>query len=183
MIRIIDFWASFFGLILLLPLILVLYIIGLFDTGSPIFRQRRVGKNKHPFTLYKFRTMNLNTRSVATHLANQSDVTKFGSFLRKTKLDELPQLLNVLIGDMSLVGPRPCLFSQEELISEREKRGVYNFKPGITGLAQINDVDMSTPVKLSEFDARMLKDLNLVNYLKFILATVIGKGQGDRIIK
>ncbi|MDD4500029.1 MAG: sugar transferase [Candidatus Paceibacterota bacterium] len=183
MIRIIDFWASFFGLILLLPLILVLYIIGLFDTGSPIFRQRRVGKNKHPFTLYKFRTMNLNTRSVATHLANQSDVTKFGSFLRKTKLDELPQLLNVLIGDMSLVGPRPCLFSQEELISEREKRGVYNFKPGITGLAQINDVDMSTPVKLSEFDALMLKDLNLTNYLKYVLATVTGKGQGDRIIK
>jgi len=183
MIRIIDFWASFFGLILLLPLILVLYIIGLFDTGSPIFRQRRVGKNKHPFTLYKFRTMNINTRSVATHLANQSDVTKFGSFLRKTKLDELPQLLNVLIGDMSLVGPRPCLFSQEELISEREKRGVYNFKPGITGLAQINDVDMSTPVKLSEFDALMLKDLNLTNYLKYVLATVTGKGQGDRIIK
>ena len=183
MIRIIDFWASFFGLILLLPLILVLYIIGLFDTGSPIFRQKRVGKNKIPFTLYKFRTMNINTRSVATHLANQSDVTKFGSFLRKTKLDELPQLVNVLIGDMSLVGPRPCLFSQEELISEREKRDVYNFKPGITGLAQINEIDMSTPVKLSELDAHMLKDLNLVNYLKFILATVIGKGQGDRIKK
>lgn len=183
MIRLIDFLASFFGLILLLPLILMLYIIGLFDTGSPIFRQRRVGKNKHPFTLYKFRTMNKNTKPVATHLANQSDVTKFGSFLRKTKLDELPQLVNVLIGDMSLVGPRPCLFNQEELISEREKRGVYNFKPGITGLAQINEIDMSTPVKLSEFDAHMLKDLDLVNYLKFILATVIGKGQGDRIKK
>jgi len=183
MIRLIDFLASFFGLILLLPLILMLYIIGLFDTGSPIFKQKRVGKNKQPFTLYKFRTMNINTRSVATHLANQSDVTKFGFFLRKTKLDELPQLLNVLIGDMSLVGPRPCLFSQEELISEREKRGVYNFKPGITGLAQINDVDMSTPVKLSEFDALMLKDLNLTNYLKYVLATVTGKGQGDRIIK
>ena len=183
MIRLIDFLASFFGLILLLPLILMLYIIGLFDTGSPIFKQKRVGKNKQPFTLYKFRTMNINTRSVATHLANQSDVTKFGFFLRKTKLDELPQLLNVLIGDMSLVGPRPCLFSQEELISEREKRGVYNFKPGITGLAQINDVDMSIPVKLSEFDALMLKDLNLTNYLKYVLATVTGKGQGDRIIK
>ena len=183
MIRLIDFLASFFGLILLLPLILVLYIIGLFDTGSPIFRQRRVGKNKHPFTLYKFRTMNLNTRSVATHLANQSDVTKFGSFLRKTKLDELPQLLNVLKGDMSIVGPRPCLFNQEELISEREKRGVYDFKPGITGLAQINDVDMSTPVNLSVFDALMLKDLNLTNYLKYVLATVTGKGQGDRIRK
>ena len=183
MIRLIDFLASFFGLILLLPLILVLYIIGLFDTGLPVFRQKRVGKNKKAFMLYKFRTMNKNTKSVATHLANQSDVTRYGSFLRKTKLDELPQLLNVLIGDMSLVGPRPCLFSQEELISEREKRGVYNFKPGITGLAQINDVDMSTPVKLSEFDALMLKDLNLTNYLKYVLATVTGKGQGDRIIK
>ncbi len=183
MIRLIDFLASFFGLILLLPLILMLYIIGLFDTGSPIFRQKRVGMNKKPFTLYKFRTMNKNTKSVATHLVNQSDVTKFGSFLRKTKLDELPQLVNVLIGDMSLVGPRPCLFNQEELISEREKRGVYNFKPGITGLAQINGIDMSTPVKLSEFDARMLKDLNLAHYLKYILATIIGKGQGDRIKK
>jgi len=183
MVRIIDFLASFFGLMLLIPVIFILYLIGLFDTGSPIFKQKRVGKNKHPFTLYKFRTMNINTRSVATHLANQSDVTKFGSFLRKTKLDELPQLVNVLIGDMSLVGPRPCLYSQEELISEREKRGVYNYKPGITGLAQINDVDMSTPVKLSEFDALMLKDLNLTNYLKYVLATVTGKGQGDRIKK
>ena len=183
MIRLIDFFASFFALLLLWPLMLVLYILGLFDTGSPIFKQKRVGKNKKPFCLYKFRTMNKNAKSVATHLANQSDVTKFGSFLRKTKLDELPQLVNVLIGDMSLVGPRPCLFNQEELISEREKRGVYNFKPGITGLAQINEIDMSTPVKLSEFDARMLKDLNLVNYMKFILATVIGKGHGDRIKK
>ena len=183
MIRLIDFFASFFALLLLWPLMLVLYILGLFDTGSPIFKQKRVGKNKKPFCLYKFRTMNKNTKSVATHLANQSDVTRFGSFLRKTKLDELPQLFNVLIGDMSLVGPRPCLFSQEELISEREKRGVYNFKPGITGLAQINDVDMSTPAKLSEFDALMLKDLNLTNYLKYVLATVTGKGQGDRIIK
>ena len=183
MIRLIDFFASFFALLLLLPLMLVLYILGLFDTGPPIFKQKRVGKNKKPFCLYKFRTMNKNAKSVATHLANQSDVTRFGSFLRKTKLDELPQLFNVLIGDMSLVGPRPCLFSQEELISEREKRGVYNFKPGITGLAQINDVDMSTPAKLSEFDALMLKDLNLTNYLKYVLATVTGKGQGDRIIK
>jgi lipopolysaccharide/colanic/teichoic acid biosynthesis glycosyltransferase len=183
MIRLIDFFASFFALLLLWPLMLVLYILGLFDTGSPIFKQKRVGKNKKPFCLYKFRTMNKNAKSVATHLANQSDVTKFGSFLRKTKLDELPQLVNVLIGDMSLVGPRPCLFNQEELISEREKRGVYNFKPGITGLAQINEIDMSTPVKLSEFDAHMSKELNLVNYLKIILATVIGKGQGDRIKK
>ena len=181
MIRLIDFLASFFGLILLSPVILVLYIVGLFDTGSPLFRQKRVGKNQKPFTLYKFRTMGLNTKQVATHLANQSDVTKFGTFLRKTKLDELPQLLNVLMGDMSLVGPRPCLYNQEELVSEREKRGVYNHKPGITGLAQINDIDMSTPVKLSELDAKMLQNLNLWTYLHYILSTITGKGQGDRI--
>ncbi len=181
MIRLTDFMASFFGLILLSPVIIVLYFIGLFDTGSPIFRQTRVGLKKRPFTLIKFRTMNVNVKSVATHLANQSDVTKFGSFLRSTKLDELPQLLNVLMGDMSLVGPRPCLYNQEELIAEREKRGVYNHKPGITGLAQINGIDMSTPVKLSEVDARMLEDLSMVSYLGYILATVTGKGQGDRI--
>jgi len=176
-----DFSASFLGLILLSPVIIVLIVFGLFDTGSPIFRQERVGKHKKPFTLYKFRTMELHAKSVATHMADQNDVTKFGSFLRRSKLDELPQLLNVLKGDMSLVGPRPCLYSQEELIMARESRGVYNFKPGITGLAQINEIDMSTPVLLSEVDARMLNDLNLSNYFKYILATVSGKGQGDRI--
>lgn len=181
MIRIMDFSASFLGLLLLSPVIIVLSVFGLFDTGSPIFMQKRVGKHKKPFTLYKFRTMNLHTKSVATHMADQNAVTKFGSFLRRTKLDELPQLLNVLKGDMSLVGPRPCLYSQEELIMARESRGVYNFKPGITGLAQINEIDMSTPVLLSEVDARMLNDLNLSNYFKYILATVSGKGQGDRI--
>ena len=181
MIRLIDFLASFFGLILLLPLILVLYIIGLFDTGSPFFSQKRVGKNRKAFMLYKFRTMNKNTKSVATHLANQSDVTRFGSFLRKTKLDELPQLLNVMIGNMSFVGPRPNLFNQTELIAEREKRNVYDHKPGITGLAQINEIDMSTPEKLAEKDADMLSSLNLYTYFKYIFATISGKGQGDRI--
>lgn len=181
MIRLIDFLASFFGLLLLSPVILVLYIVGLFDTGRPLFRQVRVGKNQMPFTLYKFRTMGLNTKQVATHLANQSDVTKFGTFLRKTKLDELPQLLNVLWGNMSLVGPRPSLFNQEQLVHEREKRGVYKHKPGITGLAQINNIDMSTPVKLAEVDAKMLESLNLWTYFGYILATITGKGQGDPI--
>ena len=181
MIRLIDFFASLFGLVLLSPVILVLYIAGLFDTGSPIFRQQRVGRNQQPFTLIKFRTMNPQAKSVATHLSNQSDVTRLGAFLRRTKLDELPQLLNVLVGDMSLVGPRPCLFNQEELIREREKRGVFNHKPGITGLAQINEIDMSTPLKLSEVDATMLQNLSLKSYLGYVLATVSGKGQGDRI--
>lgn len=181
MTRVFDFIFSFFGLLVLWPIGLVLYVIGLFDTGSPVFKQKRVGKKKESFTLYKFRTMHMNTSSVATHLASQSAVTPFGSFLRRSKLDELPQLINVLKGDMSLVGPRPCLFNQEELIDERNKRGVYNHLPGITGLAQINDIDMSTPVKLAEVDAEMLQNLTVIRYFKYILATVTGKGRGDRV--
>ncbi|ASK30370.1 lipid carrier--UDP-N-acetylgalactosaminyltransferase [Chryseobacterium sp. T16E-39] len=183
MIRTLDFLFSFFGILFLWPIGVILYIIGLFDTGSPIFYQERVGKQKKPFRLMKFRTMHVNTKSVATHLSSTSSVTKFGGFLRKSKLDELPQLINVLIGDMSLVGPRPNLFNQIELIEERDKRGVYNFLPGITGLAQINEIDMSTPVELAEKDAEMLRNLTVSDYLKYIFATVGGKGQGDRIKK
>lgn len=183
MIRFFDFIFSFFGLLFLSPVMMVLYIIGLFDTGSPVFVQERVGKGKKPFNLYKFRTMEVNTKSVATHLSSSASVTKFGSFLRKSKLDELPQLINVLKGDMSLVGPRPNLFNQTELIEERDKRGVYNHIPGITGLAQINEVDMSTPKKLAEMDAEMLRNLSVSDYFKYIFATVGGKGQGDRIVK
>lgn len=183
MIRFFDFIFSFFGLLFLSPVMLVLYIIGLFDTGSPVFVQERVGKGKKPFNLYKFRTMEVNTKSVATHLSSSSSVTKFGSFLRKSKLDELPQLINVLKGDMSLVGPRPNLFNQTELIEERDSRGVYSAVPGITGLAQINEVDMSTPEKLAQMDAEMLRSLSVNDYFKYIFATVGGKGQGDRIVK
>lgn len=181
MIRIFDFIFSFFGILFLWPVGLILYIIGLFDTGKPIFVQERVGRYKKPFQLYKFRTMQVNTKSVASHLSNKASITKFGAFLRKTKLDELPQLINVLIGNMSLVGPRPNLFNQTELIEERDKREVYNFLPGITGLAQINEIDMSTPRKLAEVDAQMLQKITLSDYFKFILATVSGKGQGDRV--
>ncbi|REC40414.1 sugar transferase [Chryseobacterium sp. 5_R23647] len=181
MIRIFDFLFSFLGLLFLWPIGIILYIIGLFDTGSPIFVQERVGRLKKPFKLLKFRTMPVNTKSVATHLSKDITITKFGSFLRKSKLDELPQLINVLTGDMSLVGPRPNLFNQTELIEEREKRGVYNAVPGITGLAQINEIDMSTPVELAEKDAEMLESLNIKQYFSYIFSTVSGKGQGDRI--
>ena len=181
MIRIFDILFSFFGLLILSPIILVLLIIGFFDTGSPIFRQERVGKNKQPFNLYKFRSMHINTKSVATHLANASSITSFGRFLRKSKLDELPQLFNVLRGNMSLVGPRPNLFNQEELIAERYARGVYNVRPGITGLAQIQKIDMSTPQLLAEIDAKMTAHLNVWYYFKYIFLTVFGKGFGDRI--
>ncbi len=183
MVRIFDFLFSFCGIILLSPIALVIYIIGLFDTGSPLFVQERVGKDKKPFKLLKFRTMTKETKSVASHLADKSSITKFGSFLRKTKLDELPQLINVLKGDMSLVGPRPNLFNQTELIKERDKLGVYSVSPGITGLSQINEIDMSTPKKLAEKDAEMIKQYSLINYFKYIFATIGGKGRGDRITK
>ena len=183
MTRIFDILFAFFGLVFLSPVLIVLLIIGYFDTGSPIFRQERVGKYKQPFRLMKFRSMHVNAPSVATHLANTSSITLFGSFLRKSKLDELPQLWNVFMGDMSLVGPRPNLFNQDELIQERDSRRVYSVRPGITGLAQINKIDMSTPQLLAQTDAKMIRELNTPVYLKYILLTVLGKGFGDRIIK
>jgi len=181
MIRLLDFLFSLFGLVVGFPILILLFVIGLFDTGSPLFRQTRVGRNEKPFTLVKFRTMKKDTASVASHLASASSITRFGHFLRKTKLDELPQLWNVVKGEMSLVGPRPCLFNQEELIAERKKRGVLNYRPGITGLAQVKEIDMSTPELLAKTDAKMLESLNISDYFKYILMTVTGSGSGDRV--
>lgn len=183
MIRLFDFVFSLLGLVVGFPVLLVLTLIGLFDTGSPIFRQVRVGRHQQPFTLVKFRTMKVNTASVATHLASSASITRFGHFLRKTKLDELPQLWNVLKGDMSLVGPRPGLFNQEELTAERAKRGVFDVRPGITGLAQVSEIDMSTPALLAETDQQMIRSLTLGDYFKYIFMTVAGKGAGDRVVK
>ncbi|MBA6353592.1 sugar transferase [Colwellia sp. BRX9-1] len=181
MIRLLDLFFSFFGLLFALPFLLILFILGLFDTGSPIFRQERVGRNKKLFILIKFRTMTVDTKSVASHLASSASITPLGNFLRKTKLDELPQLWNVLKGEMSLVGPRPGLFNQQELTEAREAKNVYSVRPGITGEAQVNNIDMSTPVLLANTDAKMIRELNLKNYFKFILQTVTGKGSGDRV--
>lgn len=127
--------------------------------------------------------MHVDTQEIATHLIQVSAITKWGSFLRKSKFDELPQLWNVLMGDMSFVGPRPNLFNQLELTEERKKRGVYLLRPGITGLAQIQKVDMSTPRRLAEIDAKMIEHLNIWSYFKYIILTVLGKGLGDRVKK
>lgn len=181
MIRVLDFVFSLLGLIVGFPILVALTVIGLFDTGSPIFRQVRVGRNRKPFTLVKFRTMKVDTASVATHLANSASITRFGHFLRKTKLDELPQLWNVLKGEMSLVGPRPGLFNQHELTEERAKRGVFDVRPGITGLAQVNEIDMSTPQLLATTDQKMIQSLTLKMYIKYIVMTVSGSGRGDRV--
>ncbi|MFB2773872.1 sugar transferase [Shewanella xiamenensis] len=181
MIRLIDFFAAFWGLLLLWPILLIVTIIGLFDTGSPIFIQTRVGRHKKPFKLIKFRTMNKDTASVASHLANNAAITKFGGFLRKTKIDELPQLINVLKGEMSLVGPRPNLFNQEELIAERDTLGVYNVLPGVTGLAQVQNIDMSTPKLLAQTDKQMIDTLTIGRYFKYIFMTATGSGSGDAV--
>jgi len=180
-IRVFDFVFSLVGLVVGFPVLLALTVVGLFDTGSPVFRQVRVGRHQKPFTLVKFRTMKMDTASVATHLASSASITRFGHFLRRTKLDELPQLWNVLKGEMSLVGPRPGLFNQEELTAERAKRGVFDVRPGITGLAQVNEIDMSTPALLAETDQKMIQSLTVVDYFKYICMTVAGKGAGDRV--
>lgn len=181
LIRLLDILFSFFGLLFGFPILVILTIVGFFDTGSPIFRQLRVGRNKMPFILVKFRTMKLDTASVATHLASAASITPFGAFLRRTKLDELPQLWNVLKGDMSLVGPRPGLFNQKELTAARDAHSVYSVRPGITGLAQVNEIDMSTPELLAETDAQMIREMSVKNYFKYIFLTISGKGAGDRV--
>ncbi len=181
LIRILDVILSLAGIIVGLPIMLSVYFTGLFVNGSPLFFQQRVGKNQEPFTLIKFRTMAITTGSVGTHLVDAASITKLGHFLRKAKLDEMPQLFNVLFGHMSLVGPRPCLLNQKELVEERAKRGVFGVRPGITGLAQINDVDMSTPRKLARYDQLMIKRMSLKLYSNLMICTALGKGRGDRV--
>lgn len=180
-LRFYDLILSISILIIFSPLIILVFLICLLETGKPLFIQLRVGKNQNPFKLIKFRTMRINTPSLASHLVNKNSITRFGILIRILKIDELPQLINVIRGEMSLVGPRPCLFNQEELIKERVKKNIFSVKPGITGLAQINDVDMSDPKKLSEFDKKMINSLNQITYFKYLLLTFIGKGIGDRI--
>ena len=159
-------------MIVLLPLLITLLLIGIFDTGSPVFVQVRVGKNERPFKLLKFRTMRLDTESFATHLIPERAITKYGR-LRRTKLDELPQLWNVLLGDMSMVGPRPSLFNQHDLIAARKLLGVSSSKPGITGLAQINKIDMSQPRLLAKADLEMTQSMSIRMYFSIIIRTIL----------
>jgi O-antigen biosynthesis protein WbqP len=179
MLRAFDATFAAAGLLAGSPALLAIYVAGLFDTGSPLFRQERVGRDKRPFVLVKFRTMRIGTASVASHMADAGAITSFGRFLRRTKLDELPQLWNVLKGEMSLVGPRPGLFNQKELLEARERQGVFAARPGITGLAQVSGIDMSTPELLAKTDAEMLAGLTVGQYFRLIFQTVFGAGRGD----
>ena len=172
MIRCFDFLFSLLGLIFLLPFLVFVFFICLFDNGSPLFIQKRVGYNLKSFSLIKFRTMPIGVRSAGTHLIKNIQLSSLGYFLRRTKIDEVPQLINVLFGDISLVGPRPCLFNQKKLISERKKRGVFKVRPGITGLAQISGINMKTPTLLAKIDQKMIKGMSLNNYFYYIFKTI-----------
>jgi len=172
MIRFFDVLFSLIGLVFLSPLLILIFIICLFDNGSPIFIQKRIGYNLRSFSLIKFRTMPIGVKSAGTHLIKNIKFTSFGYFLRKTKIDEIPQLLNVFLGDMSLVGPRPCLLNQKKLISERKKRSVFEVRPGITGLAQISKINMKTPTLLARTDQKMIKSMSLYNYFYYIFKTI-----------
>lgn len=163
-------------------LIIVFLAIKLTSTGPAIFAQPRIGKGGEIFTCYKFRTMKLGTKQAGTHELNAHAITPVGKFLRKSKIDELPQIINIIRGELSLVGPRPCLPMQIELIEERACRGVNDVLPGITGWSQINDIDMSDPVKLAQTDYVYLAQRSIPFELSIIFKTVFGAGRGDRIV-
>ncbi|MEM9016399.1 MAG: sugar transferase [Verrucomicrobiota bacterium] len=170
------------GLVFALPfLALGAILVRSTSPGPAIFRQERVGYRKQPFTCLKLRTMSVGTKQAGTHEVSASALTPVGGFLRKTKLDELPQLVNVIRGEMSFVGPRPCLPSQGELVAARESRGVFEVLPGITGLGQVRGIDMSDPERLAKVDAEYVEMRSLGLDFQLIFQTITGAGQGDRV--
>jgi O-antigen biosynthesis protein WbqP len=182
MLRLTDIFLSATGLILAFPVIAVCVVIHKLNyKGSAIFAQPRVGRDKVVFLCLKLRTMTVDTPQAATHQVSAAAITPIGRVLRRTKLDELPQLWNVLKGEMSLVGPRPCLPTQVELIEARNSLGLYALRPGITGPAQVKGIDMSDPDRLARADEVWLQQRSLALYFKIIVSTVRGGGQGDRV--
>ena len=174
--RIFDLTMALVLMLILAPLLLLVVLaIRLTSVGPVLFRTRRVGKNSRFFTMYKFRTMKMDTPQVATHLLKKPDqfLTPVGGFLRQTSLDELPQLINVLRGDMSLVGPRPALFNQDDLISLRTARGVNELTPGITGWAQVNGRDSLPIAEKVKLDEWYLKNRSFWLDLKVVVMTVV----------
>ena len=163
-------------------LLLVLWIMIKFDSPGPgLFAQSRVGRNGREFTCYKLRTMKADTAQRGTHELSVAAITHIGTFLRKYKIDELPQVINILKGEMTLIGPRPCLPTQTELISERKKLNVLDCLPGITGFSQVQNIDMSNPYLLARTDARYICLKSILLDIKIILATFRGRGFGDRV--
>lgn len=161
--RIIDIIASFFGMVLLSWLYVVIAVAVFFDDpGAILFEQKRIGKNKIQFSMYKFRSMKMSApHNVPTHLLQDPErhITRVGKFLRKSSLDELPQIWNIFIGDMSIVGPRPALWNQDDLVAERDKYDANNVRPGLTGWAQINGRDELVITDKAKLDGKYVQVL------------------------
>lgn len=185
--NVIDFVLSLIGLIVLSPLFLILIILIKLDSKGPIlFKQRRIGKNKSQFDIYKFRTMYIDTPSnTPTHLLDNPDqwITKVGRFLRKTSLDELPQIINILKGEMSIIGPRPALWNQFDLIEERDKYGANDIKPGLTGLAQISGRDELPIEDKAKLDGEYTKKMNFITDVKCFLGTITSVLKSDGVVE
>jgi O-antigen biosynthesis protein WbqP len=177
--RMFDVLACGLFLLLVWPVLLIIIImIRLQSPGPAIFAQVRVGRDGKPFTCYKLRTMYTGTANVPTHQVEAKSVTPLGEYLRRFKIDEMPQLCNVVAGDMSIVGPRPCLPSQTELIEARRQLGVLKVRPGITGLAQVRGIDMADASRLATVDAEYVQNQTFLRDLKLILMTLRGRGVG-----
>lgn len=154
-------------------------LIWLDDRANPLFVQTRLGRGARTFRLVKLRTMRINTGDRPSHETKSGSITRFGAILRKTKLDELPQLWNVVRGEMSFVGPRPGLPTQHELSESRRRCGVDQLVPGITGVSQVQGLDMSVPQRLAEVDATYIQRWSLRRDLRLLLQTFTGAGRGD----
>lgn len=178
--RLFDLVVATGALLVGFPVILALVVAVRLDSEGPgIFRQTRVGLNGRLFTCYKLRTMTSGTPNLPSHEMGAAHITKLGHMLRRTKLDELPQLWNIVRGEMSFVGPRPCLPTQTELIELRREKNVLTLRPGITGIAQVRGIDMSEPSRLAAADAEYVADQSLGGDLVLIWRTVFGAGRGD----
>ncbi|MFS0980949.1 sugar transferase [Enterococcus casseliflavus] len=185
--RIIDFLLSLIGIIVLSPVLLLLCLAIKIDSKGPIiFKQKRVGKNKTHFNIYKFRTMKIDTpKEMPTHLLSDPDfyITKVGKILRKTSLDELPQLFNIIKGDMAVIGPRPALWNQYDLIEERDKYGANDIRPGLTGLAQISGRDeLEIPIK-AKVDGKYTDNISLMMDIKCFFGTITSVFKSDGVVE
>lgn len=185
--RLIDIILSFLAIIILfIPCIIIAICIKIESKGAVFFKQKRVGKNKKYFMIYKFRTMRTDTpKDMPTHMLNNPDlyITKVGRILRKTSLDELPQVINILKGDMSIVGPRPALWNQDDLIAERDKYHANDIRPGLTGLAQISGRDeLEIPVK-AKLDGEYTKNISFWLDVKIFFKTIIKVFESDGVVE
>ena len=185
--RLIDIELSLLGIIvLIIPMLVIALIIRIDSPGAVFFKQERVGKNKKPFTILKFRSMRTDTpKDVPTHLLSNPDayITKIGKFLRRTSLDELPQIFCIFVGTMSIIGPRPALYNQEDLIAERDKYGANDIRPGLTGLAQIKGRD-ELPIDVkAALDGEYVKKLSFWFDVKLFFGTIISVLKSDGVVE